>query len=164
MGPLGGTRYGMYAAYWTYGMCMPVLDVWMWPWGDVPSLGLIDGDVGLLRRVDCDILTQGLIGLIEYSYHQGIPCFLEPQLKKIVGLSVLGPKQFQDEWLTRKSSRVRTSEDKSAQKRLGLVCGASLLYFGAARSNDCQTRGGWGVTPRDLIKWWPSIRWSAAWI
>jgi hypothetical protein len=25
--------------------------------------------------VDCDILAQGLIGLIEYSYHQGIPFF-----------------------------------------------------------------------------------------
>jgi hypothetical protein len=23
----------------------------------------------------CDILAQGLIGLIEYSYHQGIPFF-----------------------------------------------------------------------------------------
>jgi hypothetical protein len=30
------------------------------------------------KRVDhaCDILAQGLIGLIEYSYHQGIPSFL----------------------------------------------------------------------------------------
>jgi hypothetical protein len=30
--------------------------------------------------VDCDILTQGLIGLIEYSYHQGISSFLEAHL------------------------------------------------------------------------------------
>jgi hypothetical protein len=30
--------------------------------------------------VDCDILAQGLIGLIEYSYHQGIPSFLKAQL------------------------------------------------------------------------------------
>jgi hypothetical protein len=30
-------------------MCMPVLDVWTWPWGDVPSLGLTDGDVDLLK-------------------------------------------------------------------------------------------------------------------
>jgi hypothetical protein len=29
----------------------------------------------------CDILAQGLIGLIEYSYHQVIPSFLEAQLK-----------------------------------------------------------------------------------
>jgi hypothetical protein len=34
------------------------------------------------KGVDCDILTQGLIGLIEYSYHQGIPSFLEAQLKR----------------------------------------------------------------------------------
>jgi hypothetical protein len=37
--------------------------------GDVPGLGLTDGVIGLLSGVDCDILTQGLIGLIEYSYH-----------------------------------------------------------------------------------------------
>jgi hypothetical protein len=40
---------------------MAVLDIWMWPRGDVPSLGLTDEDVGLLRVVDCDILTQDLI-------------------------------------------------------------------------------------------------------
>jgi hypothetical protein len=39
-----------------------------WSSGDVSGLGLTDEDVGLLR-VDCDILTQDLIGLIEYSYH-----------------------------------------------------------------------------------------------
>jgi hypothetical protein len=79
-----------------YGMCMPIQDVRTWPRGDVPGLGLIDEDVGLLRGVDCDILTQGLIGLIEYSYHQGIPSFLKPQLKRTLGLSVIGPEQFQD--------------------------------------------------------------------
>jgi hypothetical protein len=31
-------------------------------------------DLGLLSYY-CDILAQGLIGLIEYSYHQGIPSF-----------------------------------------------------------------------------------------
>jgi hypothetical protein len=31
----------------------------------------------------CDILVQGLIGLIEYLYHQGIPSFSEAQLKKL---------------------------------------------------------------------------------
>jgi hypothetical protein len=82
VGALGGTRYDMYAANWTYGMCMPVLDVRTWPRGDVPGLGLTDEDVGLLRGVDCDILTQGLIGLIEYSYHQGIASFPEAQLKR----------------------------------------------------------------------------------
>jgi hypothetical protein len=51
-----------------------------WPRGDAPGLGLTDEDVGLLKRVDCDILTQGLIGLIEYSYHQGIPSFPKAHL------------------------------------------------------------------------------------
>jgi hypothetical protein len=92
VGPLGVTRYGTYAANWTYDMRMTVLDVWTWPRVDAPSLGLTDEDVGLLRGVDCDILTQGLIRLIEYSYHQGIPSFLEPQLKRTLALSVLGPE------------------------------------------------------------------------
>jgi hypothetical protein len=61
-------------------MRMPVLNIRTWPRGDVPVLGLTNEDVSLLRGVDCDILTQGLIGLIEYSYHQGIPSFLEAHL------------------------------------------------------------------------------------
>jgi hypothetical protein len=44
----------------------------------------------------CDILTQGLIELIEYSYHQGIPSFPEAHLQRTLWLSMLGPKQFQD--------------------------------------------------------------------
>jgi hypothetical protein len=75
-------------------MCMPVLDVRTWPRGDVPGLGLTDEDVGFLRGVDYDILAQGLIGLIEYSYHQGISSFLEAHLQRTLGLSVLGPEQF----------------------------------------------------------------------
>jgi hypothetical protein len=51
----------MYAANWTYDTRIPVLDVWTWPRGDVPDLGLTDEDVDLLKGVDCDILTQGLI-------------------------------------------------------------------------------------------------------
>jgi hypothetical protein len=46
------------------------------------------------KGVDCDILTQGLIGLIEYSYHQGIPSFSKAHLQRTLGLSVLGPEQF----------------------------------------------------------------------
>jgi hypothetical protein len=80
VGPLGGTWYDTYAANLTYGMRMTVLNVRTWPGGDVPGLGLTDEDVGLLRGVDCDILIQGLIGLIEYSYHQGIPSFPEVHL------------------------------------------------------------------------------------
>jgi hypothetical protein len=75
-------------------MCMPVLDVRTWPRGDVPGLGLTDEDVSFLRGVDYDILAQGLIGLIEYSYHQGISSFLEAHLQRTLGLSVLGPEQF----------------------------------------------------------------------
>jgi hypothetical protein len=41
---------------------------------------------------------------------------------------------------------VHTSEDKSVQKRLGLVCEVSLRSYGTARSNDRQAQGGWGVT------------------
>jgi hypothetical protein len=62
--------------------------------GDIPGLELTVEDVGLLRGVDYDILAQGLIGLIEYSYHQGIPYFLEAHLQRTLGLSVLGPEQF----------------------------------------------------------------------
>jgi hypothetical protein len=119
---------------------MPVLDVRMWPRWDIPGLGLIDEDVGLIRGVvDCGILTQGLIGLIEYSYHQGIPSFPEAHLHRTLGLSMLGPEQFQDGWPIGTFSQVCTSEYKNAQKRLGLVCGA-------VRSNDRQAWGCWGVT------------------
>jgi hypothetical protein len=81
MSPFGGTRYGMYVANLMYGMRMLILDIHTWPRGDVPSLGLTD------------ILA---VGLIEYSYHQCIPSFLEPQPQRNLGLTVLGPEQFQD--------------------------------------------------------------------
>jgi hypothetical protein len=48
------------------------------------------------KGVDCDIQTQCLIGLIEYSYHQGIPSLSEVQLQRTSELSMLGPEQFQD--------------------------------------------------------------------
>jgi hypothetical protein len=48
------------------------------------------------KGVDCDILAQGLIRLIEYSYHQSIPSFLEARLQRTSGLSVFGLEQFQD--------------------------------------------------------------------
>jgi hypothetical protein len=78
------------------------------------------------KGVDCDIMYQGLIGLIKYSYHQGIPSFSEVQLQITLGLSVLGPNQIQDVWSSGKSSRVCMSEDKSTQKKLLLIYGASL--------------------------------------
>jgi hypothetical protein len=43
-------------------MHMSVLDIRTWPSGDVPGLGLTDGDVGLLSGVDCNILAYGLKG------------------------------------------------------------------------------------------------------
>jgi hypothetical protein len=45
----GGTQYDMYTANWAYGTCILVLDIQIWPRGDVPSLGLTDGDVDLIR-------------------------------------------------------------------------------------------------------------------
>jgi hypothetical protein len=48
VGPQGGTRYDMYTDNWIYGMCMSVLDIQTMPRGDVPSLGLTDGDIDLL--------------------------------------------------------------------------------------------------------------------
>jgi hypothetical protein len=71
------SQYGIYADNWMYGACMPVLNVRTWPRGNAPGSGLTDRDVNLLRGVNCDILAQGLIGLIEYLYHQGIPSFPE---------------------------------------------------------------------------------------
>jgi hypothetical protein len=93
---------------------MPILDVQTWPREDIPSLGLTDEDVDLQRGVDCDILGQGLIWLIEYSCHKGIPSSPEAQMQKTPGLSILGPEQFRDGWTTGKSFWLHTSEDKSA--------------------------------------------------
>jgi hypothetical protein len=41
-----------------------------------------------------DILAQGLIELIEYSYKQGASSFPEAYLKRTTKLSVLGLEQF----------------------------------------------------------------------
>jgi hypothetical protein len=57
--PQRGTRYGTYTTNWTYGTRMPVLDICTWPRGDVPGSGLTDGDVGILRGMNYDILAQG---------------------------------------------------------------------------------------------------------
>jgi hypothetical protein len=43
----------------------------------------------------CDILTQDLIGLIEYAYHQCISSLLEAHLQRTPGLNMLGLEQFQ---------------------------------------------------------------------
>jgi hypothetical protein len=49
--------------------------------------------------VDCDILAQGLIGLIEYLYQQGTSSFLEAYLERTSRLSVLGLEQSSG-WVT----------------------------------------------------------------
>jgi hypothetical protein len=43
----------------------------------------------------CNI-PPGLIGLIAYLYHQVATSFPEAHLQRTLGLSVLGPEQFQD--------------------------------------------------------------------
>jgi hypothetical protein len=80
---------------------MTTLDTQMWLRGEVPGLGLIDEDVGLLRGWiviswpwDGDILAQGLIELMEYSYQQGASSFSEACLERTFRLSVLGLEQF----------------------------------------------------------------------
>jgi hypothetical protein len=49
VGHLGRKWYDTYAANWTYGTRMSVLDILMWPRGDVSGLGLTDKDIGLVR-------------------------------------------------------------------------------------------------------------------
>jgi hypothetical protein len=60
----------MYATDWMYGTRMLVLDIRMWPRGDVPGLGLTDEDIGLLRGVDCDILACNLMGTFVQDHHR----------------------------------------------------------------------------------------------
>jgi hypothetical protein len=48
------------------------------------------------KGVDCDILAQGLIKLIKYSYQQGASSFLKDCLERTFGLSVLSPEQSWD--------------------------------------------------------------------
>jgi hypothetical protein len=61
--------------------------------------------------VDGDILAQGLIELIEYSYQQGAS-FSEACLERSSRLSVLGLEKSWDGQPTGKFSRVRTGEEK----------------------------------------------------
>jgi hypothetical protein len=73
---------------------MTTLAIQTWPRGKVPGLGLTDEDIGLLSGVDCDILAQGLIVLIEYPYQQGAYYFSEAYLERTSKLSVLVLEQF----------------------------------------------------------------------
>jgi hypothetical protein len=51
-------------------------------------------DCDILAPVDGDILAQGLIKLIVYSYKQGASSFLEVYLERTSKLNVLGLEQF----------------------------------------------------------------------
>lgn len=74
-GPLWHTAWHM-CRHWTHGNV---------PRGEVPGLGLINEVVNLLRGDECDILAQGLIGLIEYSYQQVATSFPEAHSKELRG-------------------------------------------------------------------------------
>jgi hypothetical protein len=75
---------------------------------------------------DSTVTSPGLIGLIAYLYHQVAISFPEAHLQRTPGLSVFGPEQISG-WVTdREVFPGAQSEDKSAQKRLGLVCRAML--------------------------------------
>jgi hypothetical protein len=50
-------------------------------------------DYDILAPVDGDILAQGLIELIEYSYQQGTSSFSEACLVRTLGLSVISLEQ-----------------------------------------------------------------------
>ena len=48
------------------------------------------------HRLGCEILAQGLTGLIEYSYQQVATSFPEAHLEGTPRLSVLGPEHSKD--------------------------------------------------------------------
>jgi hypothetical protein len=50
-------------------------------------------DCDILAVVDGDILAQGLIELIEYSYQQDASYFLEAYIERTSVLNVLGSEQ-----------------------------------------------------------------------
>jgi hypothetical protein len=124
VGPLGGARHGMYAANWTCGTRMPILDVRTWPTGDVPGLGT-DEDVGLLRGVDCNIPPRlnrinSILIPPSCNFFSGSPSVKNSRVKRAWPGAISG-------WVTdREVFPGAQSEDKSAQKRLGLVCRARL--------------------------------------
>jgi hypothetical protein len=59
-------------------------------WRGIISPPQIESLCDILAPVDGDILAQGLIELIEYSYQQGASSFSEAYLKRTSKLSVLG--------------------------------------------------------------------------
>jgi hypothetical protein len=86
VGPLGGTRHGTYAANWTCGTRMSILDVRTWPRGDVPGLET-DEDVGLLKGVDYNIPRLNRINNILISlscnFFFGSPSAKNSRVKRV---------------------------------------------------------------------------------
>jgi hypothetical protein len=75
----------MYAAKWAYGTRMPVLDVRTWPRGDVPRLEVDRLGRRSSKGVDCDILTQGLIGFDRIFIPPRYTFFVKAHLQKNYG-------------------------------------------------------------------------------
>jgi hypothetical protein len=66
----------------------------MWPRGDIPSLGLTNEDVGLLRGGGLRHPGSRLNRIDRILIPPSIPSFLEAHLQTTPGLSVLGLEQF----------------------------------------------------------------------
>jgi hypothetical protein len=96
-------------------------------------------DYDILVPVDGDILTQGLIQLIEYSYQQCASSFSEAYLERTSELCVLGLEQSWDGWPTEKSSRVRMSENKVRTK--GSCWYMGMLYDSRGLSESVAGSG-----------------------
>ena len=55
----------------------------------IPSLGLTDEDVVLLRGENVTSQPKGLIGLIRYSYHQVATSFLEANIVRTFSKKII---------------------------------------------------------------------------
>jgi hypothetical protein len=104
---------------------MTTLDTQTWLRGEVPGLGLIDEDVGLLRGVNCDMLAPGMgypgrrlnkINRVIISTR----CifFFESLSRKNLQVKRAWLGAIWYAWPTGKFSRVRMSEDKVRTKYL----------------------------------------------
>jgi len=125
-------RHGVHGYYGSrvvtqHGTCAgTALDTRTWLRGDIPGLRLIDEDIGLLRGWGCNILAQGLIGLIGYLYQQVTTFFPKAHLQITLKLSVLGLEKFTHGCWPESSSWVRMSEDKVRKK--DWCCSVRAIY------------------------------------
>jgi hypothetical protein len=125
--------------------------------GDVLWLGLTDKDVGLLRRVDCDILAHGMgypglrLNIINRVFIP-IRCifFFGSLSRKHLQVKCAWLGAIWDGWPTRKFSRVRTSEDKVRTKD---SCWSMGTIYDPSELLGVSTTGtgiGRGVTMEDF--------------